>query len=498
MIRGREALRILPASAQTAGTAVSLLPPQKAASNNPSLSLQATHDRAQSSLASLRTIHQEHMSRFQLEEISEGQQFVLRNLRRNALEGPARIGQEAVVPVVANEGTVGTATLPLQETAARPPQESTSLVDTMSGAADTSSSMESDMLHWDMSTAESRAAWHAERREALAQRKAESEAAARGETLPPVANPSSAMQLHLSGLEARRVRQQRQAADILARSANAVADMQWCIDNLDAIRTNVGDSRHSDRSDFWEADYNKSKPWAKNTFVPKRLALGTNSLCAPFYHAGPDAPDDRDPPHFRVSAELFGRMLHTLGREYISKDDNRKISAELNKHLAENVAKVQGVLDDAGKIVTDRHQLLIKQHEDMMVQSRQAIEAASLAYRVEMAKQTGLLEEHTETCRSMTSGMGTAFSNVRGKILSVDVNRRIQLDAEELRLYAELKRIKISELALKEQVAKMEAELDQEKVRRPGWLTTLGLSSARMSSARMIPFMPPKTTWSRK
>jgi hypothetical protein len=126
--------------------------------------------------------------------------------------------------------------------------------------------------------------------------KAEAEAAARGETLPPVANPSPAMQLYLTGLVARQARQkQRQvadmfngsanvAADILTRSVNAVvADMHWCIDNLDKIRVDVGDSRHSDWSDFWEADYRKTKPWAKNTFVPRRLVLGTNSMWAPFY-----------------------------------------------------------------------------------------------------------------------------------------------------------------------------------------------------------------------
>jgi hypothetical protein len=210
----------------------------------------------------------------------------------------------------------------------------------------------------------------------------------------------------------------------------------------------LGHSKHSDWSDYWEAGYRKTKPWGKNTFVPKRLVLGTNNMWAPFYHAGPDVPDDREPPHFRVSAELFGRMLHTFGTEYISRDDNRKLSTELDKHLTDNVAKVKGALDDAGKIIADRHRLQIKQHEDMMMQSRQAIEAASLAYRVEMAKQTGLLEEHTETCRSKTAGMGVAFSNVRERILSVDVTRRIQLDGEELRLYAELKRARTSELAL--------------------------------------------------
>ena len=106
------------------------------------------------------------------------------------------------------------------------------------------------------------------------------------------------------------------------------------------------------------------------------LTLGTNSMWAPFYHGGPDVPDDRDPPYFRFSAELFGRMLHTLGREYISRDDNRKISAELNKHLTENVAKVQEAMVEAGKTITDRHQMQMRQHEDMMVKSRQAIEAA--------------------------------------------------------------------------------------------------------------------------
>jgi hypothetical protein len=97
-IRGRGTLRTLPASAQTAGTAVSLLPPQNVAGGNLSLSLQASMDRAQtalafaplqssidrfqSSLAVMRTQTEENIGRFQLEGISEGQQLILNNLRR--------------------------------------------------------------------------------------------------------------------------------------------------------------------------------------------------------------------------------------------------------------------------------------------------------------------------------------------------------------------------------------------------------------------------------
>jgi hypothetical protein len=84
-------------------------------------------------------------------------------------------------------------------------------------------------------------------------------------------------------------------------------------------------------------------------FRPEKLVLGTNSMWAPLYHRGPDIPDDRDSPYFRVSAELFGRMLHTLGKEYISQEDNRKISTDLNKHLTENVAKVEEAMADGRK-----------------------------------------------------------------------------------------------------------------------------------------------------
>jgi hypothetical protein len=171
---------------------------------------------------------------------------------------------EVVAQVVANEGIGSTVAPPLQETAARPPQSSTLLTSTITEAADTISSDESAMLQWDMSTAESRAAWYEGRKEARPRRKAKAEAAERGETLPPVVNPSPAMLLNLAGLAARTARQQRQApvlpasvanaaaadvlgaAGILARSINAVADMHWCIDNLDKIRADVGDSKHSD------------------------------------------------------------------------------------------------------------------------------------------------------------------------------------------------------------------------------------------------------------
>jgi hypothetical protein len=467
LIRGCGALRTLPASAQTAGTAVSLLPPQNAAGSNLSLSLQAhaqatlafaplqasidraqtavtrlgatqreAFDQAQIAVASLGATRREAANRSQLSAIDEGQQRILRNIRGPAIsERLAHADQELVVSSVANENIGGTVAPSHRLTLEREAALSANYVETVenseTSAADTTSFREPELPHWDMSTVESRAQWTQGRLDARARFKAEARAVGLGQILPPVDNPSPAMLLYYNYLMARRGWKQGHATDFSRRRANtatglsasftdgtsglvikpasAVADMHWCIDNLGKIRADVGDSRHSDWSDYWEAGYKKTKLWGKNTFVPKRLVLGTNSMWALFYHAGPDVPDDRDPPHFRDSAELFGRMLHTFGTEYISRDDNRRLSTELDEHLKENVAKTTAALNDAKKIITDRHQLQLKQHEDMMAQSRQAIEAASLAYRVEMAKQTGILEEHIETCKVHDSRNGCSI-----------------------------------------------------------------------------------------
>ncbi len=157
------------------------------------------------------------------------------------------------MPVVTNEGIASTVARPLQETAARPTQDITFLARTISRAADTNSFQEPELPQWDMSTAETKAAWTQGRKEARARFREEAQAAAQGETLPPVANPSPTMLLYYSYLMARRGWEQRQeilsasnantAADLsassadstsslVARSVSAVADMYWCIDNL--------------------------------------------------------------------------------------------------------------------------------------------------------------------------------------------------------------------------------------------------------------------------
>ena len=214
LIRGRGALRTLPAFAQTAGTAVSLLPPQNVAGSNPSPSLQAAFDRFQTSRATMRALTQENTGRFQLEEASEGQsqnaaavhsiqlsavdesqQRIFRNIRGpEILERSSRVDMEPIVSSVANENIGGmiapSQRLTREREAARPANYIETVENSETSAADTTSFREPELPHWDMSTAGSRAEWTQGRLDARARFKAEARAVELGQILPPVDNPS--------------------------------------------------------------------------------------------------------------------------------------------------------------------------------------------------------------------------------------------------------------------------------------------------------------------
>jgi hypothetical protein len=59
-------------------------------------------------------------------------------------------------------------------------------------------------------------------------------------------------------------------------SSTPVMDMQFCIDNLSAIRNEAGDSLLSEFSDFWASDHSKTTRNRPNTFVPNRMLKGSS------------------------------------------------------------------------------------------------------------------------------------------------------------------------------------------------------------------------------
>jgi hypothetical protein len=78
----------------------------------------------------------------------------------------------------------------------------------------------------------------------------------------------------------------------------------------------------------------KKKPYALNTLEPGMLQSEEgDTLFRRFRHSS----DTADPPYY-VSAEILSRVIHTLKREYITDDDNRRISQALEEHVNESLA----------------------------------------------------------------------------------------------------------------------------------------------------------------
>ena len=157
-------------------------------------------DRAQIAVASLSVTQRDAANRSQLSVVDESQQRILRNIRGPAIsERSAHADQEPVVPSVANENIGGMVApshrLTREREAARPADYIETMENSDTSAADTTSFRESELPHWDMSTAASRAEWTQGRLDARARFRAEARAVGLEQILPPVDNPSPAMLL---------------------------------------------------------------------------------------------------------------------------------------------------------------------------------------------------------------------------------------------------------------------------------------------------------------
>ncbi len=92
------------------------------------------------------------------------------------------------------------------------------------------------------------------------------------------------------------------------------------MENLGALRSLTGRNQLSKFSDFWAPDCKDTMP-RKAAYTPESLMSGNVALVARFYDPGLTTTDGEadllNSPHFRISRELMGRVIHTLRREYV-------------------------------------------------------------------------------------------------------------------------------------------------------------------------------------
>jgi hypothetical protein len=184
-----------------------------------------------------------------------------------------------------------------------------------------------------------------------------------------------------------------------------VMDMFFCLDNLLAIRAEARDFALKDFSDYWAADNVKTAPNPPRTFEPTRIVRGNHPLWASFYNPGRTRlgddgtveSDSNHPPHFRVSRELLGRMLHTFKKRYVDENEQRKTSDLLSEYIRRETERLTTNVSRPAEMLQHRKDKLQRQHDEAMVASHQHVLELSRAYREAIGKHAVVRARHSRS-----------------------------------------------------------------------------------------------------
>jgi hypothetical protein len=205
-------------------------------------------------------------------------------------------------------------------------------------------------------------------------------------------------------------------------AAKSVTDMQYCVRNLTDLRTLAGRNQLSKFSDFWAPDHQNTTPM-KPAFTPEKLVSGKEPLLAKFYDAGRTTAggeaDPLNPPYFRISRELMGRVIHTLREEYISDDENARMSAEFKEHVKDVLAPLEAILANSAARLEEHHVASMQQHERLIKETHDHLAEASGKYKAALTKEVRLMEKHNDSHVVMVEATETLATTARKRFRDI-------------------------------------------------------------------------------
>ncbi len=161
-------------------------------------------------------------------------------------------------------------------------------------------------------------------------------------------------------------------------------DMNFCVQNLSELRMLAGKNNLSKFSNFRAPDYKNIMPM-KAAFTPENLMTNRVPLLAKFYDPDLTSTDGEadpfNPPYFRISRKLMGRVIHTLRSEYISDDDNGRMTKEFEEHVNVVLAPLEATLQSTFTRLSDHQAASIDQHEKLVKDAHDHLLEASVKFR---------------------------------------------------------------------------------------------------------------------
>jgi hypothetical protein len=285
----------------------------------------------------------------------------------------------------------------------------------------------------------------------------------------------------------------------------SVMDMQYCVRHLEGLRELAGKNDLSKFSDFWAPDHKNTTP-LKSSFVPEKLVAGNEPLLARFYDGGrvttKGETDPINPPYFRISRELMGRVIHTLRREYISDDEHGRMSEEFKAHVKEVLTPLETTLVTPATRLEEHLKASMEQHEKVVKDTHDCLVEASEKFKDALTKQVREMEKHIDrhVMKESTEALTvTARKQFRGIILGEGTNngsfdleasrkarkeRRTYLEMELEHYNADLVKSQeewtLERKALHEKIKCMEEEIEKLKAERDKLMDMVSAHAVRI------------------
>jgi hypothetical protein len=204
----------------------------------------------------------------------------------------------------------------------------------------------------------------------------------------------------------------------------SVLDMHYCVRNLEGLRELAGRNNLSKFSDFWAPDHKNTTPM-KPVFAPEKLVGGNEPLLAQFYDGGrvttKGETDPINPPYFRISRELMGRVIHTLRREHILDDEHGRLSEEFKEHVKDVLAPLETTLADSATRLEEQHVASMEQHEKLVKDTHDFLAEASKQFKTALTKQVRVMERHNNRHEILKESTAALANSARMRFRDISI-----------------------------------------------------------------------------
>jgi hypothetical protein len=114
-----------------------------------------------------------------------------------------------------------------------------------------------------------------------------------------------------------------------------------------------------------------------------------------------------------------GSFIHTLRLEYISDDENSRMSTEFKEHMDDVLAPLEATLASKVTRLDEHHALSVRQHEKLIKETHDCLAEASEKFKLALEQQVHEMTMHTNRKEEMAERIKTLATQARKEFRNV-------------------------------------------------------------------------------